>query len=99
MKSKICAFLLLALLLATSCLAKDVVTDDMIYNNVIIKLASDAVVKGGALKVNVTNGVVTIDGSVELEKQKDRATKLAKGVKGVKQVINNITIRAKNAGQ
>jgi osmotically-inducible protein OsmY len=89
----------LTLLLATICLAKDVVSDDMIYNNVIIKLASDAVVKGGALKVNVTNGVVTIDGSVELEKQKDRATKLAKGVKGVKQVINNITIRSKNAGQ
>jgi hyperosmotically inducible periplasmic protein len=99
MKSKTCAVLLLTLLLATICLAKDVVSDDMIYNNVIIKLASDAVVKGGALKVNVTNGVVTIDGSVELEKQKDRATKLAKGVKGVKQVINNITIRSKNAGQ
>jgi osmotically-inducible protein OsmY len=99
MKSKTCALFLLALLLATICLAKDVVTDDMIYNNVIIKLASDAVVKGGALKVGVTNGVVTIDGSVELEKQKDRATKLAKGVKGVKQVINNITIRSKNPGQ
>jgi hyperosmotically inducible protein len=99
MKSKTCAFLLVAVLLTGVCLAKDVVTDDMIYNNVIIKLASDAVVKGGALKVGVTNGVVTIDGSVELEKQKERATKLAKSVKGVKQVINNITLRSKNAGQ
>ena len=89
----------MALMLAGACLAKDAVTDDMIYNNVRIKLASDAVVKGGALQVDVKDGVVTIGGSVEVEKQKDRAAKLAKGVKGVKQVINNITLRSKNAGQ
>ncbi len=99
MKSKICACLLMALMLAGVCLAKDAVTDDMIYNNVRIKLASDAVVKGGALQVDVKDGVVTIGGSVEVEKQKDRAAKLAKGIKGVKQVINNITLRSKNAGQ
>jgi hyperosmotically inducible protein len=89
----------MAFMLAGACLAKDPVTDDMIYNNVRIKLASDAVVKGGALEVDVKQGVVTMGGSVEIEKQKERATKLAKSVKGVKQVINNITIRSKNAGQ
>jgi hyperosmotically inducible periplasmic protein len=99
MKTKICAFLLTALLLAGFGLAKDQITDDMIYNNVRIKLASDAVVKGGALEVDVKSGVVTIGGSVEMEKQKDRAAKLAKSVKGVKQVINNITLRTKNAAQ
>ena len=99
MKSKTCAFLLTVLMLAGVCIAKDAISDDMIYNNVRIKLASDAVVKGGALEVDVKEGVVTIGGSVEIEKQKDRAAKLAKGVKGVKQVVNNITIRSKNAGQ
>ena len=99
MKTKICAFLLTALLMAGVCLAKDAVTDDMIYNNVRIKLASDAIVKGGALDVDVKDGVVTLKGAVEQDKQKDRATKLAKSVKGVKQVINNITLRSKNAGQ
>ena len=90
---------LIALLMAGVCLAKDAVTDDMIYNNVRIKLASDQVVKGGALEVEVKDGVVTLGGSVEEQKQKDRATKLTKSVKGVKQVINNITLRNKNAGQ
>jgi len=99
MKTKICAFLLTALMMAGVCLAKDAVTDDMIYNNVRIKLASDAIVKGGALDVDVKDGVVTLKGAVEQDKQKDRATKLAKSVKGVKQVINNITLRSKNAGQ
>ena len=99
MKSKICSFLLMALVLAGVCLAKDAVSDDMIYNNVRIKLASDQVVKGGALDVDVKDGMVTLKGSVEQDKQRDRAAKLAKGVKGVKQVVNNITIRSKTAQQ
>ena len=80
-------------------MAKDAVSDDMIYNNVRIKLASDQVVKGGALDVDVKDGMVTLKGSVEQDKQRDRAAKLAKGVKGVKQVINNITIRNKTTQQ
>jgi hyperosmotically inducible periplasmic protein len=98
MKANLC-LLLIALLMAGVCLAKDAVTDDMIYNNVRIKLASDAVVKGGALEVEVKDGVVTLGGSVEEQKQKERAAKLTKSVKGVKQVVNNITLRNKNAGQ
>ena len=98
MKTKLLA-LLLTLLMAGICLAKDPVSDDMIYNNVRLKLASDAVVKGGALEVEIKEGVVTLSGSVETEKQRDRAAKLARGVKGVKQVVNNINIRSKSAGQ
>lgn len=89
---------LLVFMFAAVGLAKDAVSDDMIYNNVRIKLASDAVVKGGALDVDVKQGVVTLSGSVEMPKQRDRAAKLTKGVKGVKQVVNNITIRTKNVG-
>lgn len=99
MKTKILAVLLFSFVFTGVCLAKGPVTDDMIYNNVIIKLASDQVVKGGALKVDVKDGVVTINGAVEEEKQRERATKLAKGIKGVKQVVNNITIRSKAAPQ
>ena len=80
--------------LAGVCLAKsEPLSDDMLYNNVKIKLASDAVVKGGGLQIDVKQGVVTLSGAVELPNQKERAEKLAKKVKGVKQVINNITIR------
>jgi hyperosmotically inducible periplasmic protein len=94
MKSKLCAVLLMFFMLAGVCLAKqDAVSDDMLYNNVKIKLASDAVVKGGGLQIEVKEGVVTLGGAVELTVQKERAEKLAKKVKGVKQVINNLTIR------
>lgn len=95
MKTKIAAFLLMIFTMAAVAQAKgkDPITDDMIYDNVRIKLASDAVVKGGGMTVDVKAGVVTLSGSVEQSKQKDRATKLAKSVKGVKQVVNNLTIR------
>jgi len=94
MKSKLCGILLLFLMLAGVGLAKqDAVSDDMLYNNVKIKLAGDAIVKGGGLQIDVKDGVVTLGGAVEVPAQKERAEKLAKKVKGVKQVINNITIR------
>jgi osmotically-inducible protein OsmY len=88
------------LLLAAVCLAADkVVSDDMIYDNVRIKLASDQIVKGGALNVDVKEGVVTLGGMVENSKQKDRAAKLAKSVKGVKQVINNLNLKLSAPGK
>jgi len=94
MKAKLCAIALLVLVLAGACLAKqEPITDDSIYNQVKIKLASDQIVKGGGLDVDVKQGVVTLGGAVEEPKQKERAEKLAKKVKGVKQVINNITFR------
>lgn len=93
---RILAGLLTALLLLSVCLAADKpVTDDAINDNVRIKLAGDAEVKGGALQVDVKQGVVTISGTVETERQKNKATKLAKKVKGVKQVINSIQLKAK----
>lgn len=94
------AALFALVLLASVCLAADKpVSDDMVYDQVRIRLTSDAVVKGGFLKVEVKDGVVTLSGSVESDKQKDRAAKLTKKVKGVKQVVNNIVIQARNAGK
>src|SRR6202011_6106237 len=71
MISKICT-LLFVLVLLNVCLAKDKppVTDDTITDQVMIKLASDPIVKGGGLKVDVKQGVVTLSGAVELQKQK-----------------------------
>jgi osmotically-inducible protein OsmY len=96
MKSKICVFVVALFTIAGAGWAKsEPVTDDAVYNNVKIKLASDAVVKGGALQIDVKDGVVTLGGPVEQEKQKDRAEKLARKVRGVRQVVNNITIRSR----
>jgi len=93
--------LLLLFLLASVCLAKDTkpLTDDAIYDQVRLKLANDQVVKGGALQVDVKQGVVTLSGNVDLAEQRDRSAKLAKKVKGVKQVINNITLRTRDVGR
>ena len=87
-------------LLANVCFAADkAVNDNAIYDNVRIKLAADAEVKGGALGVDVKEGVVTLSGAVDTDRQRSKAAKLAKKVKGVKQVINNINLKEKNAGK
>lgn len=82
-------------LVAFSCpslFAQAASSDDRIYDEVRRKLAGDAVVKGGALEVEVKDGVVTIRGKVRQEKQKRRAERLAKKVKGVKSVVNELRV-------
>ena len=71
------------------------VSDDSIYDYVKRKLANDQVVKGGALEIDVKEGVVTLRGTVETEQQRQRAEKLAKKVKGVKNVTNEIKLSTK----
>jgi hyperosmotically inducible protein len=94
MISKICTALLLLCFAATVCVAADkVVNDNLIIDQVRIRLSGDAEVKGGALQVDSKQGVVTLTGTVETSRQKDKATKLAKKVKGVKQVVNNLEIK------
>jgi osmotically-inducible protein OsmY len=95
MIAKSCAILVALLLVASVCLAADkAVSDDAIFDNVRIKLAGDREVKGGGenFKVEVKDGVVTLSGTIESQRLKDRAGKLVKGVKGVKQVVNNLVI-------
>jgi hyperosmotically inducible protein len=71
------------------------VSDDQLYDNVRRKLANDADVKGGGLEVEVKDGVVTLRGKIETEKQKDKATKLTRKVQGVKQVNNELAVVGK----
>jgi osmotically-inducible protein OsmY len=66
--------------------------DDRISDQVRMRLATDADVKGGALDVTVTDGVVTIKGRVDTDKAKSKASKLAKKVKGVKDVDNELLV-------
>lgn len=68
------------------------VSDDAIFDNVRRKLANDPDVRGGAFDVSVKDGVVTLKGKVEKEKYRQRAEKVAKKVKGVKQVVNQLQI-------
>jgi osmotically-inducible protein OsmY len=66
--------------------------DDRISDQVRMRLATDADVKGGALDVIVKDGVVTIKGRVDSDKGKQKATRLAKKVKGVKEVDNELAV-------
>jgi hyperosmotically inducible periplasmic protein len=91
---KTCASLMALILLVSACLAADKpISDDTIYDKVRISLASDIDVKGGGLKVDVKDGVVTLGGAVESEGVKDKAAHIAKKVKGVKKVINNLEVK------
>lgn len=92
--SLLSSFLLAVLLLLPVVVsaADKPVSDDLIYDLVRQKLAGDQVVKGGALIVEVKNGIVTLSGNVQLEKQRDKAERLAHKVKGVKSVVNQIKV-------
>jgi osmotically-inducible protein OsmY len=95
MTHKLLAAAMAAMLFAGLCLAADKPNDDLIRDRVMLKVGSDPDAKVGDLGVELKDGVATLTGIVETPSQKDKATKLAKKVKGVKQVVNNIRLRDK----
>ena len=98
---KLLAVFFALFLIQAVCLAKDpkVLTDDAITDQVRIKLAGDPIVKGGALEVKVEKGVATLSGSVDSQTQKDKAGSIARKVKGVNQVVNEIVIKSRIPGK
>lgn len=89
------SLLLILCLLSAVCAplaAATKVSDDKIYDDVKLKLGADTQVKGGGFDLDVKDGVVTLRGKVRTEKQKDRAERLTRKVKGVTKVINQLTV-------
>lgn len=88
-------FLIISLFLVGSvaAFAQKTHSDDQIYDAVRQRLANDPDVKGGALQVDVKDGVVTLRGEVEREKQRHKAEHLAHKVKGVKSVVNELKLK------
>jgi hyperosmotically inducible protein len=72
--------------------AEKEVSDDALYDLVKRRLTNDAVVKGGGIEVEVARGAVTLKGAVDTPKQKERAEKLVKGVRGVRSVSNQLQV-------
>ncbi|MGD0000345.1 MAG: BON domain-containing protein [Bryobacteraceae bacterium] len=85
--------LLFAVLLAFGPAWASQASDDKIYDQVRLKLVSDPDVKGGALDVQVKDGVVTLRGAVTSDRGKQKAERLTKKVKGVHSVVNELTIK------
>jgi osmotically-inducible protein OsmY len=89
---RICLSAVISLGMAMTVAASKPVTDDFVNDTVRQKLAADSLVKGGAIEVDVKDGVVTLKGKVAESKQKDKAERIAKKVGGVKSVVNEIKI-------
>lgn len=68
-------------------------TDDKIHDQVMMKLAGDPDVKGNNFDVEVKDAVVTLRGTVSKEKFRQKADRLTKKVKGVKSVVNELTVK------
>jgi len=66
--------------------------DDRIYDDVRRRLADDPEVKGAAIEVTITSGAITLKGRVRDEKAREKATRVAKKVKGVTTVDNQLKL-------
>jgi osmotically-inducible protein OsmY len=84
--------LLLILALVVPLLAQGTPGDNKIYDQVRQKLANDPEVKGANLDVVVKNGEVTLTGTVNDVRAKEKAEKDTKKIKGVTSVINELKI-------
>jgi osmotically-inducible protein OsmY len=85
----LCALVLTPLLAEKD---KTPVTDDIIVDQVRVRLADDAEVGGQPIQVDAHSGTVVLTGKVNNDKLKEKAEKLAKKVKGVVGVDNKLVI-------
>ncbi|MDE0262089.1 MAG: BON domain-containing protein [Bryobacterales bacterium] len=69
------------------------VDDDLLYDRVHRKLNNHPALRIRDLVVDVTDGIVTIDGVIRSDAAKRRASKVA-SIKGVKKVVNNLVVSA-----
>lgn len=72
--------------------ATAIVDDSTLTTNVKVKLLKAPSLKGSTIEVSTTDGVVTLTGEVKTKQAKGTATKIAKAVKGVKDVDDQLTI-------
>jgi osmotically-inducible protein OsmY len=86
--------LLFALVLTPLLAEKDKtpVSDDVIVDQVRVKIADDSEVGGQPIQVDAHGGVVLLTGKVTTDKLKAKVEKIAKKVKGVTGVDNKLTI-------
>ncbi len=73
----------------------EAVDDSMLTTSVKTKLVEDSTTKAGQINVGTQNGVVQLTGFVDSTAAKDRAGELARSVKGVVKVSNDLEIRQK----
>jgi osmotically-inducible protein OsmY len=94
-KTLLTGFLTVTILLlfnTTSVFAQNSITDQDITNAVNSELMLNSTTPSYLIDVKTSEGIVTLDGSVNHILAKDRAVKIARTVKGVRAVVNNIEV-------
>ncbi len=91
--------LVLAVLLAAcssttgKSLGRDI-DDATITAEVKAKLAAEKIATLTRIDVDTNNGVVALNGTVQSEDMRMRAVDVARGVKGVREVVNNLRVQS-----
>ncbi len=67
--------------------------DSATTSDVKAKVLADDLVRSRKVKVETTDGVVQLSGTVETQEQSDRAESIAKAVDGVKSVKNDLKVQ------
>jgi len=93
---RLISLLLLLALIVPALVAQGTPNDDRIYDDVRRRLADDADVKGAAIEVTISKGAATLKGRVHDEKAREKATRIAKRVKGVTTVDNQLKLFSDN---
>lgn len=97
MKYMVCITLILAFAGCAATRTKEstgeYVDDSTITTKVKAELVNDPVTKAREISVETFKGVVQLSGFVNTPEEKDRAGEIARGVKGVADVKNNINIK------
>jgi hyperosmotically inducible protein len=68
--------------------------DAWLHTKIASKLIGNADTPARKINVDVTNGVVTLRGTVDTATAKVEAQRMAEGTDGVKRVVNQLTVRA-----
>jgi osmotically-inducible protein OsmY len=94
------AFCLVYLLVMAACASSptsrgtgETFDDASITAKVKTQLAADDTTKAYQINVDTYRGTVQLSGFVDSQQSVDRATEIAKGVEGVKDVKNNLTVK------
>jgi hyperosmotically inducible protein len=97
MKYLVCITLILAFASCAATRTKEstgeYVDDSSITAKVKAELVNDPVTKAREISVETFKGVVQLSGFVNTSEEKDRAGEIARGVKGVADVKNNINVK------
>lgn len=76
-------------------LHKQVVPDKVLLNKVNQRLARAALGAGCSVRVSVSNGQVTLSGTIQRDLQRRPALRAAQGIDGVRQVVDQLQVAPK----